>query len=73
VKAEGSLTCLHCGYLFGIEKAGCASCASRRSCGGEDCPRCGYRSVPETALSRLLARVLKGPARRGLEVVEVDR
>ncbi|MCK6527408.1 hypothetical protein L6R50_07535 [Myxococcota bacterium] len=54
------MTCIDCGYTYGIEKPGCGSCDSRRSCGGASCPRCGYRSVPETALSRLLARVLKG-------------
>lgn len=54
------MTCLECGYVYGIEKPGCASCAVKRSCGGEACPKCGYRSVPETALSRLLARWLKG-------------
>ena len=53
------MVCLNCGYSYGVTQEGCVTCASQRSCGSSGCPKCGYRSVPDTALSRLLTRWLK--------------
>ncbi len=69
------MLCIQCGYEYGVKKAGCDSCASQKSCASTHCPQCGYRSVPETGLSKLLTRLLKGknsPSPSRLQILDED-